>query len=229
MSNARSREFREPHQGDLPCPATPAKTFRFSLTRLISRNLAVLPRQEGRIAIVTYAGRDAVDEAASGTQSWLQGGSPVSDKTACRRPAQTSSPNVGLLAHGRPRCWPGLPVRQNRVVLAPVAGVKSAEARSAQPGWMRRQSADDGDKTNSSPGRARHKPLKPFACGDAGCSGELVVTTVCIFLAHGLRVHRAPGIPHALSLRRAKLSGKARARHAPRVQTRIRFLRIESS
>ena len=31
------------------------------------------------------------------------------------------------------------------------------------------QSADDGDKTNSSPGRARYKPLKPAACGNAGC------------------------------------------------------------
>jgi hypothetical protein len=31
------------------------------------------------------------------------------------------------------------------------------------------QSAGDGDKTNSSPGRARYKPLKPAACGNAGC------------------------------------------------------------
>ena len=28
--------------------------------------------------------------------------------------------------------------------------------------WQNRQSADDGDKTNSSPGRARSKPLKPL-------------------------------------------------------------------
>jgi len=37
-------------------------------------------------------------------------------------------------------------VRQNRVVLAPVAGVKSAEFWSAQPGPAKHQSADDGGK-----------------------------------------------------------------------------------
>ena len=52
----------------------------------------------------------------------------------------------------------GCCVRQNRVVLAPVAGVKlsGGEVNSTeldQPG-----SANDGDKTNSSPRRARHKP-----------------------------------------------------------------------
>ena len=61
------------------------------------------------------------------------------------------------------------------MVLAPVAGVKPAEARLAQPGAARRQFVGDGDKTNSSPGRARHKPLKPLrrerrlirsTCGD---------------------------------------------------------------
>jgi hypothetical protein len=36
--------------------------------------------------------------------------------------------------------------RQNRVVLAPVAGVKLAEAKSARPGSTKPQSANDGDK-----------------------------------------------------------------------------------
>jgi hypothetical protein len=59
--------------------------------------------------------------------------------------------------------------RQNRVVLAPVAGVKSAEVLVSRTGSDQAiQFADDGDKTNSSPGRVRHKPLKPFACGNAG-------------------------------------------------------------
>ena len=50
-------------------------------------------------------------------------------------------------------------VRQNRVVLTPVAGAKSAVANSDPTGLSSRlKSADDGDKTNSSPGRARHKP-----------------------------------------------------------------------
>ena len=60
--------------------------------------------------------------------------------------------------------WPS-DRRQNRVVLAPVAGVKSAEVLVSRTGPDQTiQFADDGDKTNSSPGRARHKPLKPFAC-----------------------------------------------------------------
>src|SRR5260370_1523503 len=71
---------------------------------------------EGRIAIVTDAGRDAVDAAASGTQRESQGEmNLVSDKTACR-------PHV--LA-----C-----VRPNRVGLAPVAVVKFSE-------WRRRATA----------------------------------------------------------------------------------------
>jgi hypothetical protein len=49
-------------------------------------------------------------------------------------------------------------VRQNRVVLTPVAGAKSAEASRPNRAWASHQSVDDGDKTNSSPGRARHKP-----------------------------------------------------------------------
>jgi hypothetical protein len=61
-------------------------------------------------------------------------------------------------------------VRQNRVVLAPVAGVKPAEVCKAQPGDASRQFAGDGGKRNSSPGRARHKPSNHCA-GKAGCPG----------------------------------------------------------
>src|SRR5439155_25685513 len=44
------------------------------------------------------------------------------------------------------------------------------------------QSADDGDKTNSSPGRARNKPLKTLRGQCRVYSGEPVVTTlVCSF------------------------------------------------
>jgi hypothetical protein len=71
---------------------------------------------------------------------------------------------------------------------------------SARPGPAKPQSADDGDKTNSSPGRARNKPLKPLRAGMPGCSGGPVVTNSCAFYtSHArLRVHWAPGIPHAL-------------------------------
>src|SRR5216683_2715777 len=62
-------------------------------------------------------------------------------------------------------------------------------------------SADDGDKRARSPGRARRKPLKPLRAGMPGESGGPVVTTlVCLLhILHArLRVHWAPGIPHAL-------------------------------
>src|ERR1700727_2281365 len=49
-------------------------------------------------------------------------------------------------------------------------------------------------------GDARHRPLKPFACGNAGCSGATVVTCLrAFYLLHArLRARLAPGIPHAL-------------------------------
>jgi hypothetical protein len=60
----------------------------------------------------------------------------------------------------------------------------------------------DGDKQARSPGRARRKPLKPLRAGMPGNSGELVATTTgehfYPFLPTRLRVHWAPGIPHAL-------------------------------
>jgi hypothetical protein len=49
-------------------------------------------------------------------------------------------------------------VRQNRVVPTPVAGAKLSVASSILPDQSRHQAGSDGDKTNSSPGRARHKP-----------------------------------------------------------------------
>src|ERR1700730_1995967 len=64
-------------------------------------------------------------------------------------------------------------------------------------------SAGDGGKKARSPGRARNKLLKPLRAGMLGVSGEPVVTTLVFFLhLHArLRVHRAPGIPHALDFR----------------------------
>jgi hypothetical protein len=69
------RAIHERRQGDMPdgqitesCPAPFAKIFRFA----IYPNQNYIPRRltphEGRIAIVTDAGWDAVDAAASGTQ-----------------------------------------------------------------------------------------------------------------------------------------------------------------
>jgi hypothetical protein len=49
-------------------------------------------------------------------------------------------------------------------------------------------------------GEHENKPLKPLRAGMSGDSGGPVVTTLVWFIfSHArLRVHRAPGIPHAL-------------------------------
>src|SRR5258705_10921051 len=59
----------------------------------------------------------------------------------------------------------------------PDAGVKFAEVLSALPGSDKTISANDGGKRARSPGRARHKPLKPLRAGMPGDSGVPVAST----------------------------------------------------
>jgi len=63
-SRARKIEFLSPFQSDLPCPVIAAKIFCFTC----GPNHRLIPRRpvpnEGRLAIVTNAGRDAVDVEA---------------------------------------------------------------------------------------------------------------------------------------------------------------------
>jgi hypothetical protein len=95
---------------------------------------------EGRWPSSRTLGRDAVDAAASVAWSWSQGGlRSVSEQTARQtNDAEAYGKTVWswhpLLVSSRRRCCEPNRVQQNR------------------------QFADDGDKTNSSPGRARHKP-----------------------------------------------------------------------
>jgi hypothetical protein len=76
-----------------------------------------------------------------------------------------------------------------------------------------------------SPGRARRKPLKPFARGMPDCFGEPVVTNSCAFFvareATGAR--ERPGIPCAL-VPWASIS-KLRAHHAARRRTCVELAR----
>ena len=82
-----------------------------------------------------------------------------------------------------------------------------------------RNFADDGDKKARSPGRSRRKPLKPFACGNAGCFGVSVVTNARAFYTPRAAAGAlAPGIPHALTW--AEDSGTTRAL-APRECGRV--------
>jgi hypothetical protein len=114
---------------------------------------------EGRWPSSRTLGRDAVDAAVSGAWSCSQGGlSSVSEHSV-----QTTGANA------RRSLWAktGGCVRQNRVILAPVAGVKLTEARRPNRVQTTLQSVSDGDKTNSSPGRARYKPSNHCA-GNVG-------------------------------------------------------------
>src|SRR6202140_5272462 len=66
--------------------------------------------------------------------------------------------------------------------------------------------ASDGDKKARSPGRARRKPLKPLRAGMPGdfrCDRCEYSFASCTTTSHTrLRVHWAPGIPHALTGRK---------------------------
>jgi hypothetical protein len=57
----QNRSFVEPFQSDLACPDARAKIFSFTKIRSRTYPAAVPLRQEGRFAIVTNAGRDAMD------------------------------------------------------------------------------------------------------------------------------------------------------------------------
>jgi len=82
-------------------------------------------------------------------------GYPVSDPTSRRRPAFQGSRQNLKSASRRSEWRRGRCVRRSRVVLASVADVKPAETRRPDRAQDKSQSAGDGDKRNSSPGRAR--------------------------------------------------------------------------
>jgi hypothetical protein len=113
-------------------------------------------------------------------------------------------------------------VRRSRVVLASVADAKSAEARFCPTGWtlpLIRETTVT--KRNSSPGRARRKPLKPFACGNAGSSGGPVVTTVCYY-----RCTRAAGATERPAFPTPSRGGRFQnSGRACRENTKLRLMR----
>ena len=86
---------------------------------------------------------------------------------------------------------------------------------SAQPGAARRQFAGDGDKTNSSPGRARHKPLKPLRR-----ERRLIRSTCGDYRVHFFRTRAAGATGTRRSLRppifRARDDGHPPGRNSPR-------------
>jgi hypothetical protein len=76
--DARTAQFAEGMQADLGRPVPSDKTFRFP-SGANQRLLRAIPsRQEGRFAIVTNAGWDAVDAAASKDERcWFADGEVV--------------------------------------------------------------------------------------------------------------------------------------------------------
>src|SRR5882762_2147114 len=154
--------------------------------------------------IVTDAGRGAVDAAAFCAR-WMAGRveRSVSDHQASGREmllrtAKSCGPDAPTLASGSRSCVGPTGLRQNI-------------------------SVDDGGKRARSPGRARHKPLKPLRAGMPGDSGVLVVTRVLLPIqsAHGaagaVGIRRSPRppwaeascTPRALRVARARVFGFA--------------------
>jgi hypothetical protein len=139
---------------------------------------------EGRIAIVTDAGRDAVDAAAFDARWDRRAGflwRSVSD--------QQHADERRLLRTAK-SCGPDAPT------------LASSSRKASRPYRARTShiSAGDGGKRARSPGRARHKLLKPLRAGMPGDPVDLWWRHSCATntLHTRLRVQRAPGIPHAL-------------------------------
>jgi hypothetical protein len=103
---------RRANQQNLSSPF--AKNISLNPSGKSALSLATSHPGKGRFAIVTNAGWDAVDAAASGAQACSQGGLAVSEQQARR--------TNGVCC-----------VRQNRVVPTPVAGAKLSVAASIRP------------------------------------------------------------------------------------------------
>ena len=115
--------------------------------------------------------------------------------------------------HADERCCS---VRQNRVVLTPRRWRQVRGVASAQPGLDKTISADDGGKRARSPGRARHKLLKPLRAGTSGDSGVLVVTRVLSTTTSAHEAAGAAGTRRSPRPQRAEDKATARAHRVAR-------------
>ncbi len=166
---------------------------------------ATRPKEEGRIAIVTNAGRAAVDVGHIGAKSFA-GRATVSEDLA---------PTTDAIG-----------VRQNRVVLAPgVCAPRLAvmwRPDRARASIIRKAT---GAIVQRSPGRARHKPSNH-------CAGKAGMSPVALFSAMheahavcswhgGPREPPAPGLPCALFMDEGEATRKARASKAARMRSHV--------
>ena len=177
------------------------KYFAFPHPQISGYFRAVPSRQEGRIA--------SRHERGTGCGGRRQ-------RQAREVVRRAGFPVSGHGAQDERRCS----VRQNRVVPTPVAGAKLPVANSIQPDRFSHQAGSDGGKTNSSPGRARHKPSNHCA-GNAGVL-RLYLYARVRFSLHYLhtrpRVQQAPGIPCSLSFGGTRNCSKPRAHRAARTR-----------
>ena len=115
------------------------KYFCFRTPQITSRTFRIPSHREGRFAIVTDAGWDAVDAAAFCARGDCRAGDePVSDHQASGRE---------MLQRTAKSCGPDAPTL-----------VSSSRSCVGPTGLRQNISADDGGKRARSPGRARNKP-----------------------------------------------------------------------
>jgi hypothetical protein len=170
------------------------------------------PNGEGRIAIVTTCGPDGGGRG----QHWREGG---------RRAGHSVSERIA-------QSTGAVSVRQNRVVLAPAAGVKSCGDALRPTGRSHQRSARQRGQQSSSP-RGDRDISRSNHC--AGKAGMFPASPVCR-CAFAWRISRtvdrgcqpAPGLPCALSSdERVKRRSKARAKQAARMRRRVHDLKRE--
>jgi len=117
------------------CQAPPEKKFLFPFTPNHLYDSGHPVPVEGRWPSSRTLGRDA---AASGAWWCWQGGLWSVSEHSVQTTGANARMNLSAKTGGARRSLqakPGGCVRQNRVVLAPVAGVKLTEAKSTQPGF----------------------------------------------------------------------------------------------
>jgi hypothetical protein len=128
LGPARLCDFLQQLQADLACPASTAKIFRFAATPNHPYNSRHPVPRRGALAIVTNVGAGCGGRGSVRREKPFAGRLSVSERCLRRRTALKRFRQK----FGR-RHWlagwfgEGSCVRQNRVVLAPVAGVKLAE------------------------------------------------------------------------------------------------------
>jgi hypothetical protein len=180
------------------------------------KNISVFPKckscymichpvpERGALAIVTNVGAGSGGRGSARAQERSQGGFPVSDQTAHRRTA---------LQRTAKACGPDVSA----------VGVKSRGGFASPTGRTKPYSRGDGVKQARSPGRARHRPLKPLRRESRIASAGPVCSCACFctVLHTRPRVQRASGFPCALFFRGQGIFFADLGRIAPRERGRM--------